>query len=257
MNKLKDKEYLVKYFRGSLKLQDPSIENDPDYIYEDEELLSILEMVMLSRDPSFTFNNLPEGEIPLIMILARKEVYWRLATSSAPYYPISAEGASLQKNARFNHYLDLIKQLEFEYEYTLSLGNHIDISKSQGELVIDSRYFSHRNKVLANDIQISLNIDRLTSDTIDISWEIVNLNKPRFYRYVIYMDNKPVVDFYEDEVVREDFKIKEFNDVKRNKARLKGLTSNTEYYIALEVREQNGIRAFNQIKVTTLEGEVI
>lgn len=248
-----NKEDLIKYLRQSLKLQDPEIENDPDYKFEDTELLDIIKMVMLSRDPSFTFDNLPEGEIPLIMILCKKEIFWRLATSSAPYYPISAEGATLQKNVRFDHYLALIKQLESEYQYTLSLGNHIDISKSQGELIIDSRYFSHRNRVLAKDIQIKLNVDRVTTNSIDISWSVNNLNKTRFYKYIVYLDTKPVVDFYEDEVVREDAKLKEYNDVRRNKTRLKDLEDNTTYYIALEVQEQNGLRAFNQIKVVTEE----
>lgn len=257
MSKLRDKEVLIRYLRDSLKLQDPNIENDPDYKFSDSELLDVIKMVMLSRDPSFTFDNLPEGEIPLIMILSKREIYWRLATSSAPYYPISAEGATLQKNVRFDHYLALIKQLESEYRYTLSLGNHIDISKTQGELILDSRYFSHRNKVLAKDIQIRLNVDNVKTNSVDISWSITNLNRPRFLRYVIYMDTEPVVDFYEDEVVREETKVKEYTDVRRDKSRLKNLESNRDYYIALEVREQNGLRAFNQIKVRTLEEELL
>lgn len=250
-----DKARLIDYLRKNLSLTDPNVENDPAYQFSDEDLQDILEMKALER--GYTFSNLPTEEIPLVMLLAKKEVLWRLALSSAPFYPISSEGAGLQKNVRFDHYMALIKQLEIEYQNLLATGQYINIGRNIGEILLEKKYFSRRNKALAENKNVLISVDKVGTDYINISWEVPNLNKLFFYRYKIYVDTKPIIDDYADEVINEKALLKVIEDVRRTKFRIKDLQSDMEYYIVVAVLEQNGLISYTEVKTKTSASEVI
>ncbi|MBO8161149.1 MAG: fibronectin type III domain-containing protein [Thermosipho sp. (in: Bacteria)] len=242
---------LVNYLRKSLVLQDPQVETDPAYVFTDEDLEEIISSKIKERNPSYTLTTLPEEEEFLVILLSKKEVYWRLATSSAPFYPISAEGASLQKDVRFDHYLALIREIEAEYARVLSEGKHIKIDI--GEVLLDSRYFSSRNLKFAEVPKVNLKVDNVYSDKVELSWEIEKLKRSRFHSFILYIDNNIIIDKYKyNEVSETATKVEQIYDIHRDCYRIENLQPNTQYYIALEVRELNGLRGFSQVSVTTL-----
>lgn len=110
-----EKEKLVKYLRNIL-----AVDTSSDPVLKattDEELLSILETSLNSF--GLELSELEGEDIPLLICSARREMYWKLATNSAPFYPINMEGLSLSKNVRFDHYMSLIIQMDKEYNLSL------------------------------------------------------------------------------------------------------------------------------------------
>ena len=105
----------VDYFRKSVRLDSKATESDPEYDYSDSDLLSILEYSSLSLW-GISVEDIPPSNFPIVLLKSKLEVYMRLATTTAPFYEISAEGASLKKNMRFDHYDKLIKRTQDEYD---------------------------------------------------------------------------------------------------------------------------------------------
>lgn len=136
----------VDYFRRSIRLDSSVTAEDEEYnTYTDDDLNDIL-----SLGANTLFNKelggLNASQFNLVLLYGKKEIYFRLATSSAIHYPISAEGAELKKNYRFNHYSKLI-ELTNE-EFLTMLG------KTKGvigeEEILDSSTFSSKGRLLLN-----------------------------------------------------------------------------------------------------------
>lgn len=245
----------VDYLRSSLVLKSPEVETDPAFIFTDGDLLYILEIATSTHSPKHTASDLPENEFGFVVLLARKEVYWRLANATAPFYPLEAEGASLKKNVRFDHYFALLKYVDESYEKMLKAREEADSQMGNGvftaELYTSTRSHTLRNK-LGLAIGTKVTVMAIGENTLDISWEVPDTGN--FYDYLLYVDTASIYDPYEDVQIRNDATpVFQSYDRLRTKYRVKGLVPGTDYFVCIVARMRNGRNAFDQVTTQTSE----
>jgi hypothetical protein len=244
---------LVDYLRASLTLQDPAVETDSAYVFTDETLQSILANALLAISPTSTLVTMSkEIEYPL-MLLGKKEVYWRLATSSAQYYPLTVEGVSITKNVRFDHYIGLIKQVDAEYKNYLASGKGAIITSSDvGEIILPSRHFSRRNYELYQAQVLTLSADNIYANMVELSWTKFNRTIGQFFAYLLYLSTSPIVDNYSQDKLSDEKLIATLRDIHNTKYRISNLTPATKYYVAVGAKDSNEIVGYSEISFTTL-----
>jgi hypothetical protein len=246
---------LVDYLRTSLRLQSPEMETDPAYAFTDDDLWAILEIVTPVHSPADTIETIPSSEMMFVMMLARKEVFYRLATSTAPFYPLSAEGAELQKNVRFDHYLALIKVINEEYE-ALTGKDGGDTATATGvietfESTVQGNHYTVRNYNAAIKPTVDLQVNAVTSTTADLDW--TKFDRGLFSSYHVYADTSPIIDEYADKPLRTDIEsLFHSTDIHRQKLRVSNLIPDTEYYFCVVSKDRNGLYGFSQIAARTL-----
>lgn len=250
-----DYQSAVEYLRKSLALKDPQIETDEAYKFTDDDLWDIIQLVIPTHNPSYTVENYPENEVYFAILLAKKEVYYRLAVASAPFYPLQAEGAELRKDYRFEHYMSLIRRVEVEYTQMWEQFNSNRVLSIEngnvGDLVLRSKHFTPRNYNLASKPTVELNIDAVMSNSVDISWNKFDTSMGMFCSYSIYASENPIYDEYEDTISKEAKKVAEIKDIHRTKFRIKDLNPNTHYYIAVVSEDLNKLRGISEQEIDT------
>lgn len=242
---------LVNMLRSSLRFQDPLIETDPVYTYTDYDLWEILLLVTPIYNKKYSAHSIPDEEKHLVLLLARKEVYWRLATSTAPYYPLEAEGAKLRKDVRFDHYVKLIQLTQEEFDRQLALFNSPGVVDSYSASITSPNYYQ-RNYNLSDLPEISLFIRDITPTSISFEWTKFSAKKGAFGCYKVYIDTSPVIDEYaENDIIPSTAKFVTY-DVNKLKYRINNLKSKTTYYIAVLAINVNGTYGYATATVTTL-----
>ncbi len=257
------REKLLSYLKSSTVEQDPGIPYDPEYgNLSDEDLEEILEFMLVKLSPADTLDSVPEGQEYILILLAKKEIYYRLSTKTAPLYPIDVNGIKIDRDKRFDHYFSLVQKVDAEYKLEISTGKHTFIDV--GELYIDSRYFSKRNYDKASIPFVSLFIDKEYEDRVEISWTKFNVNRGKFHAYTLYVSEGEIIDRYKVnyaihkyEILAGAKAIQTFYNIHSNCYRIEGLLPNTPYKVAIVVKDRNGIEGYSEIEVRTLLVEVV
>ena len=244
------KTEVIDYLRRSLALDKSSVNTDPAYVFSDDNLWNILETVVGIHNPKYTMETLPKAELQFVILLARKEVYYRLASASAPFYPLEAEGASLRKDIRFEHYYKLIKLVTDEYFISWaefdSKTNHV---VNTYDVTIASKHLSARNYRLAQSPEIELEAVKLHTDWIGIQW-----TKPTvgvFSHYDVYIHESLIMDVFTEEIDPKANHILTEYDIHKTKLKITGLNPNTKYNILVISHDINGLYGATEIEATT------
>lgn len=245
----------VDYLRNSLVLKSPDVETDPAFKFSDEDLLFILDTATSTHNPKYNASDLPDSEFGFVVLLARKEVYWRLANATAPFYPLSAEGAELKKNVRFDHYFALLKYVDESYSKMLKAREEADSQMGNGVFTLE-QYTTARSHTRRNQLGVVYNLEvKIMAEgenSLDITWTVPLTGN--FYDYLVYVDKTPVFDPYEDVSIRLDAEPKfQTYDRLRTKYRAKGLDAGQKYYVCVVARMRNGRNAFDQVEANTRE----
>lgn len=246
-----DKAKLIQYLRSSLVLQNPNIVTDPAYKYTDLELEDVLTMVLPAHNPSYTELTFPKNEEYFLILLAKKEIYYRLATATAPLYPLTAEGAELRKDVRFEHYMSLIRRVEVEYTQSLS---HFESNKEVEvkDVFLDRKHLSLYNYENAINPTVEFTADTIRSASVDISWSKFDVVRGKFAEYKVYVSLVPIYDEYLDAISPDAKLVSRITDIHRTKFRISGLTPNTHYYIGVASEDINKLKGFYEEEITTL-----
>lgn len=256
----------VKYLRESVRLQSPDTVNlDPDYKFTDEELYSILETVTPAHNPGYTLGDLPSNQFYFVILLAKKEIFYRLASTTAPFYPLSAEGAKLEKNVRFDHYLALIKVIMEEYEAMKELSSEGDAGGSggtiqtyQASLLGQGKTYYGRYVTLTEEPFVELELSGITQTSVNVDWTKYDVTiDTNFLRYSVFISTTPVYDEYSvkpiDPALKSNYSIE---DVRRTKIRISDLIPDTEYFVLVRTENKFGISGYAQKSFRT-EAEVV
>lgn len=250
----------INYLRSSLRLQAPDVETDPAYKFTDDELFAVLETVAPAHSVTHTIDTMPNSEMYFVMLLAKKEIFYRLATSTAPFYPLSAEGAKLEKNVRFDHYLALIKEINKEYEDAMKrfasedggdigVGGEIEVH----QVKLWGKPYANRYFSLTDAPTISVELSGITEGSVNVDWTKYSENTGnRFLRYLVFYDTVPIYDEYSISPipihVKPDFVVE---DIRRTKLRITELMPDTTYYVLVRVDTSLGLSGYAQKEFTT------
>lgn len=245
-------DQIVVKLRNSVRLQDPDIEQDPAYTYTDEDLEEILNLTAPIYTGDLDIESLPENELIFPILLARREIYFRLATSNAPYYPIEADGAKLQKNYRFDHYMKLIKLTLEEYQYLMSSGGIGGGVLNSFDVTIPSRHISFRNYQLSELPIVTLTVSGITTTTANLDWTQPSLKRAMFREFRIYLGTSALIDEYVERPLDNLTPVYTTYDFHQTKYRLTGLTPYTNYYAVVVSYDANGLFGYDQQAFRTL-----
>lgn len=229
----------------------------------DEDFLIYLKLAVERVYPSVSsFEDLPDGSSYPIILLAKKELYLKLAVTHAEDYDVSVEsGNSLKREQRFKHYLSLAKEAEDEFSEWENNADKIDpdtgVSGVNTYNTIRSKnHYSTRNYELELLPKVSINIDSVTNDSIKFSWK--SFNNDHFAKYLVYLkEGDSVVDVYADgtnaesKVTKDSVLIKSTSNFRDTFKCISNLKPDTLYYLAVFSIERNQLFGFKEISFQT------
>lgn len=250
------KEQLIKFLRTSVSVQTEDV-TDTEYLTMSDEDLENFMLIVLTRDFSEykSLDRLPSEAIYPLMMLTKKELYYALAVKEAPEVDLGADGAYLKQSDRYNHYLQLIQQIEEEYQSYLDNGGAGSGTLVSFDVILPNRYNTKRNYEKGSIPAPFLYIESANTDSIECSW---NVSTSRFKKTMAYLSTESILDLYDTEktlkVDEEKALMKvEIKDVHQNRCRFKRLQSNTTYFVTLAVFEMSGLIGYAEETAKTAE----
>ena len=229
----------------------PLLEADPAYQVIKADIPNIL--LQIIRETGYSVAELPPEEERLVLLLAKKELYFRLAVTQAPYYDAEVEFGKVLKGRRFDHYIKLVEFVIKEIEELRQSGQLANVKVAN--IVLRSRDGSIRNYELASpQTNISVSVSNITSTSFDIDWTKFDVSKGSFHCYDILVGTVSMYDPYELDSIKYNDAIQTFRifDIHRTKLRIKNLDSNTKYYIAVIYKGTNGKFSVAETNATTI-----
>lgn len=208
-------------------------------------------LIKVSSTLSINYPKVPKEDEAIIVCLAKKEVYWKMATASAPLYALNLEGLKVDKDVRFDHYLKLIQQVEVEYNQLINDPNRVKVSV--GEVIIDKPY-TYKTRTLNYQLPtITPTIDKVAANSMDISLSYEGLQVRDYKKTVIYICKEPVWDKYEEIINPLATKVMTIENPRKCHFRIKDLEPNTHYYLMVQVLLNNELIAYEEIEGDTNE----
>lgn len=259
-------ETLVKYLRDSVLVQAPSTADDPVWLsMSDEDLAIVLEVAKHRDFPNEIMASLSNGVVYPLMLVAKKELYYRLAVKSAPLYDLKGDDAGeLKRDQRFKHFMALIQQTEKELENYMEngyfgsdgIGDLDEDGKSTRnsvyvrEALVSSRYYTRRNYGLLQAPSVGVYVDSLDQTRVQFHWNVSGIYT--FLKYNVYISLKDTIyDEYNHRIDPEAQLLFTTTDQRKRSCEKTELAPNTRYHILVEVCESNGIKGYGGLVFET------
>lgn len=255
---------LVSYLRNAVAVAEKDLAGE-DWLVEDlayaalsDEELQLYLQVAATRDFSeYPLDKIPEEAIYPITLLARRDLYFYLATCAAPLYNLQADGASLSRTQRFEHYMALIQQLDIEFA---DWENNGGTSGTNGTLTsypvhLSNRYYTRYNQRTSALPAVVLYLDEIGSDYVEVSWN-PKFHTTNFQSYKVYCSSDgDVFDNYKFQdkakVSSTAVLIAHIKNIWQRNCRIKGLNPETQYSVGVVVTANGGRKGYDLDTFTT------
>lgn len=224
----------------------------------DEQIHSIIQVQCGTL--GLTYPKVPYDYVTLLMCLVKKELYWKLATASAPLTPISTDGTSINKDIRFDHYFKLIEGVTKEYEAILEDPTRLPEDFNTGKASVKSYdMFIRKGYAMQNFIhgykvpKVNLNLDSVAGNEAKISIDLSKVNPRDFYKVSFYVSDKgTILDEYSKVLSSNALQCLTSFEFKRKLYSLdiSNLTSMQTLNVLMVVELTVGLKATNEIEVT-------
>ena len=250
-------QQLIQYLRSSMMISDPNIGEDSAYLsLTDEELLLYLNVTLGRYYPQVrSVDSIPNNLIYPVTLLTKKDLFYTLATSTAPLFDLGADNNNyLKRSQRFDHYLKLIAQVEDEYQNYLENGGEGGNVITTHNVILPTRYntrYNYENGIIPTPI---ITVDQIGEDYADISWE-VHLSK--FFRYKVYLSESPIVmlDGFNTKISSEADLLYTIQDVHKKQCRISGLDKNKTYHVAVSASEMSSLIGYDEVTIEIKDTE--
>ena len=242
----------IQYLRTGVVVQDPIDPNtgaDPAFLSLTDDQLTLIISVGVSKEMPGCTNiaYVPDSNLYGALLLIRKELYYTLAVYSAPKYDISAEEIAIKKGQRFNHYYQLIQQIDKEYQNYLENGggsgtidgnsiNSLGTLQSV-DVLLESRQFSQRYKDLGIKPIVSAFVSEITDTSALLDWSVYNLR--HYVSTWIYISTSRIILPYLDTISIDP--LEKHSNINRLSTMFLNLLPDTTYYAAVVVNTKSGI----------------
>lgn len=253
---------LISELRLAVNIDNKGVEDSEYLAMSGEEILLFIKIAISKVFPTVDdLSDLPNGSAYPITLLAKKELYLKLAVSSANFIDMTADNNNqLRRSQRFDHYMKLAENAQSEYD-SWSESDTIDPETGLSgvityDVLLDKRHYSNRNYTKSLSPVVHIKINEVLSDSVEFSWKSV-LNR-HFGKYLVYVSTSPVYDPYlsgyspESKVVEGSTLIKSTNNPLDCFVRLEGLKPETTYYLAVFSIERNQRFGVKEVSFTTL-----
>lgn len=244
---------MVLYLRENLSVQNLAESVDLNYLNMTDDTLGLYlktattRLLPMADDPSLA----PPDYHYLIILYAKKDLYFTLATATAPFVDMGAEGAYIKLGDRYNHYMALIKQVNDEIKSVedTGLGSSGYNTLTSFNVLLSNRYYTQRSYALSVPPAVYVRNDGVTSTTANLSWYVMTPYALVSYR--IYVSTSSMYDSYISNSLANELPVVVINDTRQQSCRLENLSPGTTYYIVVSVDNIHGVKGFKQIAVTT------
>lgn len=251
-------EELVKILRSSVNVQSEETEVvDPAYLtMTDDDIALFIKLGVSRAYPKITdLSELPSGSEYPIILLAKIELYLKLAVLKADKVDMGADNNNYLKNdQRFKHYMSLVAEAREEYESWLDNEGQGEVSSY--DVLLSNRHYTQRNFEKQVTPKVSLKIDQVTSDSVDFHWGVSNTS--HFGRFKVYISESPIIDMYKDgatydkKLSDEAKLIVSTQNIRNTFHRVSNLKAETTYYVAVVSIERNQVFGYSELSFTTL-----
>ena len=251
------KAELVRYLRLNVNIQNADV-TDTAYLSMKDEDIELYLSVVLTRDfpqvPSLDL--IPQEDIYPVVLLAKKELYFTLASMDAPLIDLTADNNNqIKRSQRFEHYMKLIAAVDEEYnQYNEDGGAGTRNTLTSYDVLISDRYATRRNYEKGFVPTLSLRVTGVTDTTIELVWSV---QLSRFEKYEVYISEEQIYDEYSiGNPVSPDAKlVAKILNVHQNKCRIEGLLPNTVYHIMVSATDKSSLVGRTEIIVSTTGGD--
>lgn len=256
-------EDMIKTLRQGVNVTDAEGVEDPAYsAMTDEDLLLFIKMAVSRDYPDIEdLEDLPNGSQYGIILLAKVELYLRLAVVMADQYDIGADNNNyLKRSQRFSHYMKLAEEARTEYENYVADASSGGLLGSGGvqtyDLLLASRHYSARNYKLAQTPVVKIKIGQVTNDSVEFNWSVKNSDF--FGLYKVFISETPIVDLHKEGMnlenkISEGAKlVKSTRNIRECYHRVTGLKPDTTYFLAVFSQERNGLFGYSEKIFTTI-----
>lgn len=251
------KAELVRYLKLNVNIQNADV-TDTAYLSMTDEDIELYLSVVLTRDfpqvPSLDL--IPQEDIYPVVLLAKKELYFTLASKDAPLIDLIADNNNqLKRGQRFEHYMKLIAAVDEEYnQYNEDGGAGTRNTLTSYDVLISDRYATRRNYEKGFVPTLSLRITGVTDTTVELQWAV---QLSRFEKYEVYISEEQIYDEYSigNPISLEAKLVAKILNVHQNKCRIEGLLPNTVYHVMVSATDKSSLVGRAEIIVSTTGGD--
>lgn len=215
-----------------------------------EEITTVVKMQM--RTLKLEGDIIPSDYLQLIQYFIKKDMYWKLATATAPMNKTELGDIKLDKQDRFDHYYGLIVQNEANFQLLLKnpelLPDDGSFSKKVKSLntIIDKPYCRSAYLQSYAIPKIGAKVDKIDEDFIYLTLNLGKVVKEDYLKTTIYSSNTPIMDVYAN-TINSEAKT-EFMDYDIHRDKFKILKSNVTH-ILIQITLKNGLSAYYELEV--------
>lgn len=252
---------LIKLLRESVYVQDPNNveEIDPNYLaMTDDDLLLFIKLGVTRAYPEVDdLEDLPDGSDWAVILLAKVELYLKLAVMVSPKVDMGADGAYLKLDQRYQHYMELSKEARAEYDDWLENESEGANQVNTYDVLLSKWHYTRRNYEKQVTPKVRIKVVSLTSDSVEVTWKMSNTS--HFGLYAVYSSEDTIIDpfrkgmLYKDKVNESATLVKRTHNIRDNNCEITGLTADTTYHLAVFSVERNQVFGYSEIAFTTLE----
>lgn len=251
-------EEIIRTLRSAVNVQQEESEViDPAYLAMTDEDLTLFVKLAVSRAyPSVSsLSNLPEGSEYPVVLLAKIELYTKLAVAKADKVDMGVDNNNyIKQDQRFQHYMKLVQSAKDQYNTWLDNEGQGEVSSF--DVTLDNRHYTHRNYEKQARPKVSVSIDGVTSNSVEFHWKVSNTS--HFGAFKVFVSSKPIIDLfsegssYQSKLDSEAKLVMNTHDIRSTEKRIVNLDPDSTYFVAVISVERNQVWGFSETSFTTL-----
>lgn len=251
-------EELIKVLRESVNVQNGEEEViDPLLLTMSDEDLSLFLKLAVSRayPQCSSLTELPEGADYPVVLLAKIELYTKLAVTKADKVDMGVDNNNYLKNdQRFQHYMKLVSAAKEQYDSWLENEGQGEVSTF--DVLLDRNHYTQRNYELQRSPKVSLVIDLVTADSVEFHWGVSGIR--HFGCYEVYISEDLIFDVYRGgttykaNLCEGAKRVVKTSNLRLQHHRITQLVAEKTYHIAVVSVERNQVYGFAEVVFDTL-----
>lgn len=256
---------MVALIRSSVNVQVPS-EDGSSTIYDqyylkmtDDDIKLFIKLGVTRAFPEVEdLSELPDGSEFALVLLAKIELYLKLAVVVAPKVDLGADNNNyIKQDQRFNHYMKLVNSAKEQYDDWLENESTGANTVSSYDVLLSNRHYTRRNYEKQVTPKVKVYIDEVTSDSVKFHWKVTNTS--HFGRFKVYFSTSPIMNVFADgadyksKIAQDAQLVKSTGNIRDTYHTVTGLEPENTYYIAVISLERNQVFGYAETTFTTLE----
>lgn len=252
---------LISLLRSSVNVQngEAGVVDSAFLNMTDAELELFLKLAASTNYDVESLEELPEDSYYAVLLLAKIDLYKKLAVMTAPKVDLTADNNNqIKLHQRFQHYMSLAESAKGEYDSWVDNGGSSAVTGVTSFNVTRTKnHYSRYNYNNGPVPKIKIKVRSVLNDSVEFTWGITNFTVFGCYR--VYISESQIVDMYQlgnrptDKILPGATEVRRSFNLRETQHRISGLKPETEYHIAVFGIERNLLFGYAETTFTTQE----